>query len=495
MIATLYTLGIFYVIIKYGLIILGVIIGIDIISAVVKAIHRVYLRKKAEKAHEEHSDKSLGAMIADAKLAVASGDMEGLESRRDYVDAGIKVIKWFSDVVNNGRYSEIRENDAKGEEPNYAIVMLNYSGCDFKEFSTKVIPSASGQPLAPTRCVAKDWKNGTEGQLWFYCPSNSINKLTIQAEDLSYELDKSDSLTYKTAQKKDESLITEGGESKSGKGAGKETAAAAAQTASKSKENGVKKANRDPEYTIVTVVFSNEGRKYDYICDLEGISTGDRVVVNVNDVEKTVRVMGVNIVKKSELKLPLEKYKHIIRKAGADAEDYKDAPDMAEDSSKYKGTADEDHYEDYDEYDEIEIRNRLQDAMSMEDYDVIQDMLDAGEIDIDDIDSDILVNMGMEEKEVDPWDEEEMINVDDPYICPVCFEPYDGIYCNNCGHSNDIIGAEELSDEDKFAMGIAAVYTYDKIEEEKESKAQEEWDMWADTELYDDDGELDEDMF
>lgn len=32
---------------------------------------------------------------------------------------------------------------------------------------------------------------------------------------------------------------------------------------------------------------------------------------------------------------------------------------------------------------------------------------------------------------------EEKTYLDRPFICPECFEPYDGFYCDSCGYSND----------------------------------------------------------
>ena len=33
------------------------------------------------------------------------------------------------------------------------------------------------------------------------------------------------------------------------------------------------------------------------------------------------------------------------------------------------------------------------------------------------------------------------------FICPVCFEPYDGVYCETCGYSND---GDEFDDGEIF---------------------------------------------
>ncbi len=514
-VASILTSYIFYFLVKYGLIILAVIFGLKIICAVINLFYSAYLRRKTEKAREEHGDGSIAAKIADANLAAATGNADDVFAGRDEMHSSAGVLEWFHDVVSKGRYSAIRNRETKGEEPNYAIIMNNYSGYDFKEFSAKVIPGAAGKKLAPTRCVAKDWKNGTEGELWFYCPSDNVNKLSIHAEDLSYELEGSNSGKYGYLIEmynpwKYESSKTDVEKNKTGKNTGKEKSPVPAGVSAESNEGGMTKKDKDPEYTIVSVEFSDGGKKYDYICDLQGISAGDRVVVDANNAEKTVRVMGVNIVRESELSLPLEKYKHIIRKAGAGAGDTEYTGKMPESSDTRSNTSGED-YEDEDN-----IRERLQDAMDSRDYDTVQDMLDMAEIDTEDIDPDFLEEMEkdkirerlqdamdsrdydtiqdmldmaeIDETDIDPDILEEMEESDTsdvvtygdgPYICPVCFEPYDGIFCDNCGHSNDIIGAEELSDTEKISMGFAAIDIVNEVNA-KRKEDPDDWDMWDD---------------
>ncbi len=68
-----------------------------------------------------------------------------------------------------------------------------------------------------------------------------------------------------------------------------------------------------PEYQIVSVRFNASGRIYDYICDFD-VNTGDVVIVEGYNGETEVTV--VKVVKKweSELSLPAERYKRIVRK-------------------------------------------------------------------------------------------------------------------------------------------------------------------------------------
>lgn len=68
------------------------------------------------------------------------------------------------------------------------------------------------------------------------------------------------------------------------------------------------------EYTVVTVRFSASGRSYDYLCDFE-VAVGDTVIVNSYDGETPVEVVKVETRQESELALPLERYKKILRKA------------------------------------------------------------------------------------------------------------------------------------------------------------------------------------
>ena len=65
---------------------------------------------------------------------------------------------------------------------------------------------------------------------------------------------------------------------------------------------------------FVSVLFEESGRSYDYLCDDKSVAEGDLVVVNGYDGEKTVKVVSVSDKYESELGLPIEKYKRIVRK-------------------------------------------------------------------------------------------------------------------------------------------------------------------------------------
>ncbi|MEE0954202.1 MAG: hypothetical protein U0L49_00130 [Eubacterium sp.] len=65
---------------------------------------------------------------------------------------------------------------------------------------------------------------------------------------------------------------------------------------------------------LVGITFTPGGRQYDYLCDIEDIKIGDRVIVNGYEGETEVIVQNISEVPEEELALPQEKYKKIIRK-------------------------------------------------------------------------------------------------------------------------------------------------------------------------------------
>ncbi len=70
------------------------------------------------------------------------------------------------------------------------------------------------------------------------------------------------------------------------------------------------------KYHMATVVFQTGGKQYDYFCDIAGISAGDKVIVNSPyHGETEVTVIKISEKSETELILPLEKYKSILRKA------------------------------------------------------------------------------------------------------------------------------------------------------------------------------------
>ncbi|MGN0194429.1 MAG: hypothetical protein ACI39G_04915 [Pseudoramibacter sp.] len=70
-----------------------------------------------------------------------------------------------------------------------------------------------------------------------------------------------------------------------------------------------------PEYRLASVRFSASGRSYDYICEDPSVKPGDTVIVNGYDGETEVEVIAVTVKRESELGLPVERYKKIVRKA------------------------------------------------------------------------------------------------------------------------------------------------------------------------------------
>ena len=70
-----------------------------------------------------------------------------------------------------------------------------------------------------------------------------------------------------------------------------------------------------PEYRLASVRFSASGRSYDYICEDPSVQAGDTVIVEGYDGETEVEVTMVIVKRESELGLPAERYKKIIRKA------------------------------------------------------------------------------------------------------------------------------------------------------------------------------------
>ena len=80
--------------------------------------------------------------------------------------------------------------------------------------------------------------------------------------------------------------------------------------------HGRKKDNSsDRLYCIVSVRFDGSQKTYDYLSEVEGLEPGDRVTVNGYNGETEVTVVSVQAKKESELGLPPEKYKKVLRKA------------------------------------------------------------------------------------------------------------------------------------------------------------------------------------
>lgn len=69
------------------------------------------------------------------------------------------------------------------------------------------------------------------------------------------------------------------------------------------------------QLTLVSVAFQPGGRTYDYLCELPDVNVGDKVIVIGYDGETEVEVRAVYTRYESELGLPIERYKKVVRKA------------------------------------------------------------------------------------------------------------------------------------------------------------------------------------
>ena len=66
---------------------------------------------------------------------------------------------------------------------------------------------------------------------------------------------------------------------------------------------------------LASVTFTENGRRYDYICDIEDVKASDNVIVIGYDGETEVVVHDIYDIPEEELALPLDKYKKVERKA------------------------------------------------------------------------------------------------------------------------------------------------------------------------------------
>ncbi len=75
-----------------------------------------------------------------------------------------------------------------------------------------------------------------------------------------------------------------------------------------------KKKGKGTKFRFVSICFSKGGRTYDYLCNDTTVKPGDEVVVNGYNGETVVKVQAVKDVYESELGLPLDRYREIVRK-------------------------------------------------------------------------------------------------------------------------------------------------------------------------------------
>ncbi|MCR5660698.1 MAG: hypothetical protein K6G50_01045 [bacterium] len=77
----------------------------------------------------------------------------------------------------------------------------------------------------------------------------------------------------------------------------------------------VPSAEMEQKYKFASVVLDNSNKHYDYLCDIPDVQAGDKVIVNVRNEETAATVVSTFEKSKSEMKLPLSKYKPVLRKA------------------------------------------------------------------------------------------------------------------------------------------------------------------------------------
>ncbi len=69
------------------------------------------------------------------------------------------------------------------------------------------------------------------------------------------------------------------------------------------------------KYNFVSVVFKPGGRQYDYICEIDGVSVGDKVIVLANGEEKEVEVVNVFSASFDKALFKSNTFKKVIRKS------------------------------------------------------------------------------------------------------------------------------------------------------------------------------------
>ena len=67
-------------------------------------------------------------------------------------------------------------------------------------------------------------------------------------------------------------------------------------------------------YRMAAVEFYKGGKQYHYRCEIDGVSVGDKVIIESGSRFREVRVMDIFEQEESELLLPPEEYKFILRK-------------------------------------------------------------------------------------------------------------------------------------------------------------------------------------
>jgi len=74
------------------------------------------------------------------------------------------------------------------------------------------------------------------------------------------------------------------------------------------------KGQNGEKLTLVSVTFSPYGKSYDYLCTLNDVKVGERVVVPTQSGEAVVTVVRCFEALRTELRLPFDRYKSVLRK-------------------------------------------------------------------------------------------------------------------------------------------------------------------------------------
>lgn len=188
MLGSLFAMGLFGILLFIILIVFTVLIVAFVVKYIIVSVIQVRAGYNEAKAKAEHGEGSIGALIAEGEHAAARGDVgKLLDTSVDRKDA-MKIMKWFNDTVTSGDYYCVRNTEADTKGKDYAIVMTNRSGYDFRVFKCLARPKARGISKGVAICKTTDWKQGAEGELWFRCKDPHVDKLSIEVKDISYEI-------------------------------------------------------------------------------------------------------------------------------------------------------------------------------------------------------------------------------------------------------------------------------------------------------------------
>ena len=285
--------------------------------------------------NNKFEDGSIGSLI---EKDVASAEVEDYEALLDTsVDRkdAMKILEWFDGKIKRAEYHAIRETEAKDGEPNYAFVMTNNSGYSFKEFSCKARVFTKSGELPAVNCVAKDWKDNTEGHMWFYCPARDITKMIMEAMNIKYTLDidaEADSLRRRLQRLADETGIDMPTSPKP------VSSPAPQSNYIKSgwtrhdafsqilHDNPPRTEYREGDIVVLNVKFSPDGHTYCYRAKDDVYKPGDIVEVKVSGAPKAVTVDSVGYYNKEEYPFDVVKLNYVEGMAtGELAERYKEA--------------------------------------------------------------------------------------------------------------------------------------------------------------------------